>query len=137
MYPMTFPTLGERRAFPFPDWQIDSTDSDPVVWSREGSRWNYQQQGKRTFWAEDRPSPLAPFEAAPAVSDLKFQVRLYCAEDVPRTANSASELPEPLETVEWEDSTCWEHGKEPTHPGFGRPCPWQQASAPGEEPSPE
>lgn len=124
MHSLSIAILGEEKNFNFPNWEIDSPDKDPVVWSNPRSRWNYSREGEHTFSAYDAPSFQTPYEYAPSVSAAKFKTGLYCASQVPTTLTAASQLGAPLEEVEWEDSTCWEFGKEPIHPGFGKECVW-------------
>ena len=104
--------------------EIDSPDSDPVVWSTSSRRAIYKVAGKRKRWACDSPS-YAQFSndrQLAVVDDLQFEVRLYCASDVPKTVAGPEELPTPIASVTWEQSTCWQRGFKPTHPGFGNEC---------------
>jgi hypothetical protein len=130
MYPMSIAILGEQKKFNFVNWEIDSNDKDPVLWSKPSRRWNYLSEGERTFYATDSPSPIVPYPAAHAVSAAKFKTGLYCASQVPTTLTAESQLGAPLQEREWEDSTCSEHGKEPTHPELGKDCVWS-ATKPG------
>ena len=117
--------LGEAMTWNFDDWVIDSPDKDPVYWSEPGERWRYKSEGERSYSATDKPDPITPDDRARmAVSDVKFRTSLYCANDVPTTLAAGQNLGSPLASVEWEESTCWQKGSAPTHPGFGKPCPW-------------
>lgn len=80
IHPVSIAILGTPQLFNFSEWQIDSTDKDSVVWSKPGSRWNYQGEGEHTFYATDSPSVLAPYPpegARFAVSAAKFRTSLY------------------------------------------------------------
>lgn len=112
--------------------QIDSPDDDPVVWSTKARRVNYAVAGKRR-WACDSPSH-ADFTSngqVAVVDDLQFEVRLYCASDVPKSGIEGPEdLPKPIDTVTWEQSNCWQRGFKPTHPGFGKACKLRKRKPP-------
>jgi hypothetical protein len=65
------------------DWQIDSTDADPIYWSTDKARWNYNSSGNK-FTATDDPGPALSSEKG-AVYALQFKVAVYKTADVPTT----------------------------------------------------
>ena len=64
---------------------VDSIDTDPAYWSGGGKRWNYTSENKTTASATDDPGPALSSEKG-AVYALKFDMCVYCIDDVPAAA---------------------------------------------------
>jgi hypothetical protein len=99
--------------YDFADLRIDSLDKDPVYWSKGGTRWRYDPEGKDSFFATDNPGPALRGEDW----DLTFQMCLHCTDDVDKTSDAAgSGVKNPLKCIDWtfkakydKKKKAWEH----------------------------
>jgi len=69
----------------FPTKSVDSKDTDPAYWSRGGARWRYVAENATTASATDDPGPALRSEHG-AIYAMKFEMCVYCIDDVPATA---------------------------------------------------
>lgn len=83
----------------FPKSRIDSLDKDPVYASNSSGRWNYSVTGQ-TFSTTDSPGPTVWVDGIDY--DLKFNMCVYCIDDVSATSDeSGSGVKNPLQCYAW------------------------------------
>ncbi len=106
---------GKTVDFDFADWQVDSVDEDPVYWSTDTARWNYNSTSTG-FYATDDPGPALSSETG-AVYAVKFKMGLYKLADLPaKTTGSISATP--LAEYDWQYSVVVDKSGKFSHPAI-------------------
>ena len=84
----------------FPDWHIDSADNDPIYWSNNSSRWNYNKIDANTASAQDAPNALKGYRKS-----MEYKMCIYRTNSVPTVAsctNAKTLMAEAIECIDWE-----------------------------------
>jgi hypothetical protein len=124
MVSYTVPSFGENVPFCFPDWVIDSQDTDPAYnsdpeygrfyllrWNKPGS---YEYSNNKFYGAEKPKIPIVYMTDYPAGafvtgtgvknSALEFNTCIYKASDVPaETRRDDIDFAKPLHCFEWQN----------------------------------
>ncbi len=99
----------------FPNWQVDSVDTDPIYWSEPGIRWDYNTNG-RTFSATDDVGRdnhvFNPGDSA----DLDFKIGVYRISDLPAATNGNIGGAQPIVMRRWSFSVRRDMAGNITHP---------------------
>jgi|GEM_PF-1296558 len=90
---------GKTVDYNFPSMQVDSVDTDPIYWSTDASRWNYNVTDDK-FWATDSPGPTDK-KYHGITYDLKFKMGLYKVADLPATTSGDVGSAKPVAEYPW------------------------------------
>lgn len=87
----------------YTSYQVDSVDTDPIYWSKPGSRWEFNKVGNRKFTAKDSPGPALNTEVG-ADYDLDFKLQVYRLSDLPAVTggNLGGAESKAIATVFWD-----------------------------------
>jgi hypothetical protein len=113
--PFTATHQDKNTPIDFSDWTIDTVDTDPAYWSKDGSRWNYDSEGDDTYSATDDPGPATSSEHG-AVYAMKFKMCIYCIDEVPEKKVNGTITAKAIKCIEWQYSVKVANDGAFTHP---------------------